>query len=312
MRHPLRQLAATVAALALTLGLAACAGKTDTPAPTTTTSPSGGTYPVTVGSVTLDERPDRIVSISATATEMLFAIGAGPQVVAVDDYSTYPTNAPKTSLSALKPNAEAIAGYRPDLVVLANDTDKIVAQLKTLNIPTLLSPFAAKIDDSYKQIADLGKLTGHTADADALVQRMRDDFDKILSELPRRDQPLSFYYELTTDYYSITSKAFIGSLLAGLGLVNIADAASTDANPFPQLSAEVIIKADPDLIFLADTKCCGQSQSTVAKRPGWAVITAVKNQQVVALDDDIASRWGPRTVDLVRAAADAIAKAPVG
>ncbi len=85
--------------------------------------------PVTVGSLTLDKRPERIVSLSATATEMLFAIDAGQQVVAVDEFSTYPADAPKTTLSGFKPNAEAIAGYNPDLVVLSDDMENIVSKL---------------------------------------------------------------------------------------------------------------------------------------------------------------------------------------
>ena len=92
--------------------------------------------------------------------------------------------------------------------------------------------------------------------------------------------------------------------------MNLADAGN-DTNAYPQLSAETIIKANPDLIFLADTKCCGQSATTVAARPGWDALTAVKNGGVIALDDDIASRWGPRVVDLQRIIVEAAAKAPV-
>jgi iron complex transport system substrate-binding protein len=93
---------------------------------------------------------------------------------------------------------------------------------------------------------------------------------------------------------------------------NVADPADADGakGGYPQLSQEVLVKANPDLIFLADTKCCKQSPETVKARSGWAGITAVKNNQVVALDDDIASRWGPRAVELVRAIVDAVAKVP--
>ena len=272
----------------------------------------GGTARVTLGSVTLDERPERIVSLSPTATEMLFAIGAGPQVTAVDDQSNYPANAPKTDLSGYKPNAEAIAAKNPDLVVLSDDIDKIVAQLGALKIPVYQTPAAATLDDSYRQITDLGSLTGHPTEATSVVETMRSDIAKIVSETPKRDEPLTYYYELDPTYYSVTSKTFIGSLFGQLGLKNIADAADKQGTGYPQLNAEAIIKANPDLIFLADTKCCQQSADAVAKRPGWDTITAVKSGGVVALDDDIASRWGPRVVDLLRAAADAVAKAPVG
>jgi len=300
--------AAGLAALALVLagaGVAAAA----TPAPTAS---SGDTFPVTVGPLTLTARPEKIVVLSPTLTEMVFAIDAGQQVVAVDDNSNFPANAPKTSLSGFKPNAEAIAKYQPDLVLLSNDIDNVVAQLRTLNIPTMLLAYAKTLDETYQQINDIGRLTGHTAAAQALAERMRTDIDKIVAELPRRDRALTYYYELDPTFYSVTSNTFVGTLFTKAGLVNIADPAGKDGNDFPQLSAEFIVKANPDLVFLADSKCCGQSLDTVSQRPGWGELNAVMNRQVINLDDDIASRWGPRVVDLLRTITKAAAEAPVG
>jgi iron complex transport system substrate-binding protein len=298
-------IAAVAAAIALT-GTVACGGSK----PATTQSPSAAAFPVTVGTLTLQTRPEHIVSLSPTGTEMLFAIGAGSQVVAVDDNSTYPPQAPKTSISAFQPNVEAIANYQPDLVLVSNDMNKIVAALAALKIPTFLAPAAQTIDDTYHQIHDLGTLTGHTAQADALAAAMRSQMATLVAGVARRSTPLRYYYELDPTYYTLTSKTFVGSLFASAGMVNIADTASKDANPYPQLSAEAIVAANPDLVFLADVKCCGQSATTVAKRPGWSTVGAVKNGQVVALDDDIASRWGPRVVDLLRAITQAAAAAP--
>jgi iron complex transport system substrate-binding protein len=305
----MRRIASTAVAVAFTLALSvtACGKSTPNPAPT-----SGPSYPVTVGTVTLSQKPTHIVSLSASATEMLFAIDAGPQVIAVDETSNYPATAPKTNLSSFKPSAEAIAAKQPDLVVLSDDIDHIVDQLKTLKIPVYVAPAAKTLDDSYAQIADLGTLTGHSNEATALAQRMRDDIGKLVKDAPKRATPLKFYYELDDTYYSVTSKSFIGSLFASVGLVNIADGSGTADNAYPQLSAETIVKADPDMVFLADTKCCGQSLATVGQRAGWANLKAVKNGQVISLDDDVASRWGPRVVDLMRAITDAAAKAPVG
>jgi iron complex transport system substrate-binding protein len=302
----MRRIPSTVVAVAaaLALTLTAC-GKTANQAPP---APSAA-FPVTVGNVTLSQKPTHIVSLSATATEMLFAIDAGSQVTAVDETSNYPANAPKTNLSSFKPNAEAIAAKQPDLVVLSDDLDHIVDQLKTLKIPVYVAPAAKTLNDSYAQIADLGKLTGHAPEATALAKQMRDDIDKLVKDAPKRETPVKFYYELDDTYYSVTSKSFIGSLFASVGLVNIADGSGTADNPYPQLSAENIVKANPDFIFLADTKCCGQSRATVGKRAGWSNLTAVKSGQVIALDDDIASRWGPRVVDLMRAITTAMAKA---
>jgi iron complex transport system substrate-binding protein len=303
--------AAMTAALTASLFAAGCGGGTsdsaDKPAPQASAS-----FPVTVGSVTLDKRPERIVSLSPTATEMLFAVGAGNQVTAADSNSNYPPEAPKTELSGFTPNAEAVAAKNPDLVVISNDTNKVVDQLTRLKIPVYLAPAAQTLDDSYAQLASLGTLTGHPAEAADVVRRMKDDIAKLTKDLPQRSKRLTYYYELDQTLYSVTSKTFIGSLFASVGLDNIADASDPNGSKggYPQLSQEALVKANPDMIFLADSKCCQQSPETVRERPGWAVITAVKTGQIVALDDDIASRWGPRTVDLLRAIVDAVAKVP--
>ncbi len=269
-------------------------------------------YPVTVGSVTMEKRPERIVSLSPSATEMLFAIDAGPQVVAVDDQSTFPANAPRTDLSGFKPNAEAIAAKNPDLVVLSNDLNKIVDQLTKLKIPVFQAPAANGLDDTYNEVGQLGTLTGHQTEASALTDRMRADIDKIVKSVPPRATPLTYYYELDPTFYSVTSKTFIGSIFSLFGMANVADAADPNGakGGYPQLSQEVLLNGDPDMIFLADSKCCQQSAASVKARKGWSGITAVKTGQIVALDDDIASRWGPRVVDLVQSVADAVVKVP--
>jgi iron complex transport system substrate-binding protein len=302
-----RALTAVIAAATLLLG--ACAHDTDRPE--AASSPQSS-YPVTVGGVTLPQRPERIVSLSPSATEMLFAIGAGSQVTAVDDQSDYPPGVPKTDLSGLKPNAEAIAAKNPDLVVLSDDVNKITDQLTKLKIPVFRTPAAQRLDDTYAQIGQLGTLTGHAAQAGTVTARMRDRIAAIVQGVPKRSTPLSYYYELDPTFYSVTSKTFIGSIFGLLGMTNVADAADPDGSKggYPQLSQETLLKADPDMIFLADSKCCKQSPASVKARKGWSGMTAVKTGQIVALDDDVASRWGPRVVDLVRAVADAVAKVP--
>ncbi|MFC6085026.1 ABC transporter substrate-binding protein [Sphaerisporangium aureirubrum] len=299
------------------LALAGC-GQGDgaaAPASPGTASPSASApaagFPVTVqagnGAVTVPARPARIVSLSPSATEGLFAIGAGPQVVAVDDQSTYPADAPKTDLSGFKPNAEAIVAEKPDLVVLANDTGGIVAALTKVGVPVLLEPAAAKLADSYDQITDLGAATGNAAKAGEVVTGMRQRIER-LTAAPR-DAKLSFYHELDSTPYSVTSDTFIGQIYGLFGLTNIADEAPDPAGGYPKLSGEFVVKADPDLIFLADTKCCAQSKETLAKRPGWSGLSAIAKDQVVLLDDDIASRWGPRVADLVETVGAAVEKA---
>jgi len=175
-----------------------------------------------------------------------------------------------------------------------------------------VAPAASTLDDSYKQLTELGTLTGHPTEAAAEVQHMKDDIAKIVKGVKPHAKPLTYFYELSPDFYSATSKTFIGSVIAQAGLTNIADPADADGKSggYPQLSAESIVKASPDLVFLADTKCCQQSAATVKTRAGWATVTAVQKNQIVGLDDDIASRWGPRVVDLFRQVVDAANAVP--
>lgn len=240
-------------------------------------------------------RPQHIVSLSPTATEMLFAIGAGKQVVAVDDQSTYPKQAPRTKLSGFDVNVEAITQYSPDLVVLSDDAAK--GQFKTLGIKTLVLTAAKQLTDTYRQINQLGTLTGHVAAAENLVAKMKGDIADAVAQVPSRKTKPTTYYELDDTFFSVKSSTFIGSLLELAGLKNIADQAK--GSDYPQLSAEYVVSSDPDVIFLADTKCCNQNASTIASRAGFDAVRAVKQHHVVSLDDDIASRWGPRVTVLL-------------
>jgi iron complex transport system substrate-binding protein len=302
--------------LAGVLGLAGCS-QPDGTAAAPSAQPSkpaatGGGFPVTVqagnGPVILQKRPERIVSLSATATEMLFAMGAGRQVIAVDDQSDYPPDAPKTSLSGYKPNVEAIVATKPDLVVLSDDLEGVIAGLGKIGVPVIHEPAATTIDEAYDQMADLGTATGHGPEATALVAGIKEQFDITLAATPKA-KGLTYYHELDNTPYAATSKTFIGQIYNLFGLVNIADEAPDAAGGYPKLSAEFIAEADPDLIFLADTKCCGQNAKTLAERPGWAGLRAIKSGDVVELDDDIASRWGPRMADMVKAVGQAVRKA---
>ncbi len=244
--------------------------------------------------------PSRIVSLSPTATEDLFAIGAGRQVIAVDKDSNYPANAPHTKLDGYQPNAEAVAAYNPDLVVISNDSNGLVNALGKLHIRVLLEPAVANLKGVYAQLKQLGAVTGNAAGAGALVAKLRSQVTSIVHSVPHASKRLTVYHELEPDYYSVTSKTFIGRVYTLLGLHDIADAAKNAGSGYPQLSAEYIVAADPELIVLADSVCCAQTPAKVAKRAGWEHISAVAHGGVLAVNDDIASRWGPRIVDFIR------------
>jgi iron complex transport system substrate-binding protein len=250
------------------------------------------------GTVTIAAEPERIVSLSPTATEMLYAIGAGDQVVAVDDFSNYPEGTPMTDLSGFEPNVEAVTTYEPDLVVLSFDANDVVAGLQRVDIPVVEFPAAASLDESYEQITQLGAATGHVDEAGELVEDMQADIDDLADQVAERDQPLTYYHELDDQLHTATSQTFIGQVYSLVGLENVADAAD-DGSGYPQVSAELLIDADPDMIFLAD-EAAGVDAADVAGRPGWDQVTAVRNGDIVELDPDITSRWGPRVVEFLR------------
>lgn len=270
---------------------------------TTTTQPADGGFPVVIdapnGPVTIEKKPMRIVSISPTSTEVLFAVGAGVQVVAVDDQSNFPANAPVTDLTGFTPNVEAIASYDPDLVLLSFDPGDVIGGLEALGIPVIMHPTAVSVGDAYTQWEQVGAATGNVPGAADVVAETQMSMSSAVETLPEGTDALTFYYELDPTFYSATSSSFIGGLFELTGMSNIADAADPDGFGFPQLTAEYIIGENPSLIFLADTICCGQTTETVADRPGWSALDAVMSDAVVELDDDVASRWGPRIADLV-------------
>jgi iron complex transport system substrate-binding protein len=315
MRAHAQHLSALVAAAALALGCAACSSSPAGSGAAHADSASTAGFPVTVssfvGNVRVPSRPDAIVSLSPTATEMLYAIGAGSQVKAVDDDSDYPKQAPMTKLSGYTPNAEAIAAYKPDLVVISNNIDGITAKLTSLSVPVLDLPAAANLSQEYTEFDQLGKATGHLTQAEQEVSKLKGEIAKIVASEPAHPKPLTYYYEVSTDpYYTVTSSTFIGNVLSLLGLKSIADAATGAAasGGYPSLSAEFILKSNPDYIILSDTGPTGggQDAATVSSRPGWSVMSAVKDHHIIAVNADIASRWGPRIVDLLQDVAAAL------
>jgi iron complex transport system substrate-binding protein len=295
--------------LALSLAAVTLNACSSTTVHNTVTNTGASSFPVTItatdGTVKISHRPQRIVSLSATATEDLYAVGAGGQVIAVDAYSTYPPQAPRTQLTETSLNIEAIAKYRPDLVVLAEDTNHIVSQLRKLSIPLLLEPPASNLATAYQEINQLGQATGHTTGAARVANNIRSEIAAIVRSTQRPKRPLRVYHELEPTFYSATSRTFVGQVYSMLGLQNIADAAHL-SGPYPQLSAEYIIASDPDLIVLADTVCCKQRRLTAAARPGWRNIAAVKDGGIVPVNDSIASQWGPRVVLFARTVASAV------
>ena len=304
--RPERRLLPTLlVSLALSLVLAACGGVDTVDRATDPTTSPDEQFPVEVLSgpmdkgthLTIQHEPAKIVSLSPTATEMLWEIGAGDQVVAVDDQSDYPKDVPKTKLSGYEPNVEAVLEYEPDLVVAADDTGDLVANLEKARVPTLLLPAAEGLEETYSQMKRLGAATGHEDEATQDVAEMRKAVDQALADAPDADG-LTYLHELTPDLYTASGSTFIGGVYRLFGLENIADRSKVK-DDYPKLSREYVVDADPDLVFLADGQCCGVSLADVEKRAGWEQVAAVRDEQVHVVDEDVASRWGPRVVDFI-------------
>jgi iron complex transport system substrate-binding protein len=286
-----RILRAGLASLALTLGIPLVAGASTTPSPSC------------------------VVSLSPTATETLYAIGAGPQVQAVDKDSNFPTTGlPPASkrIDALNPSVEAILGIcrrtpahpstKPDLVIISYDANSIKEKLRALGVKVVEQDAPSNLGGAYAQIRQLGVLTGHVVAARRLASSIATSINADVASVPAHPtQSLSVYYELDPTFYSVTSATFVGLLMKKLGLVNIADAQATSADAgYPQLNAEYVVSANPQLIFLADTVCCQVTPASLAQRPGFASVSAVVHHHVVSLNDDVASRWGPRLTLLMK------------
>ncbi len=283
--------------LALTLLAAAC-GDDDRVLPTST-PPDAGSFPVTVRGAVIPELPQRIVSLSATHTEVLYEIGAGPEIIGTDLFSDYPVAATETEkIDAFNLSVEAVAALDPDLVILSFDPGDAVSGLAALGIPAVLfsAPGPATLEDVYSEWRDLGAATGHREEAAALVDQVELDIEGILAQKPQTLRAFTYFLELDSTLFTAGSGTLLDAIFGMLGLQNIADPAD---GPFPQLSAEFVIGSNPDFVFLADTVCCGESAETVGARPGWNQMTAINNGDVIELDDSLVSRWGPRVVDLI-------------
>ncbi len=248
-----------------------------------------------------------IVSMSPSATETLFALGAGHQVEAVDKDSNFPlTGLPKKRIDPFNPSAEVIAtickvtkahpSSKPDLVVISYDANSIGEQLGTLGVHVVTQSAPATLADAYGQINTLGSLTGHSPKAASLVKGLKSTIARDVASIAAHPKKvLSTYYELDPTLYSLTSATFVGHLMRLVGVTNIADAVSSPSDGgYPQLSREYVVASSPKLVLLADTVCCSVNYRNFSLRTGFGSISAVKHHHIVGLNDDVASRWGPR------------------
>ncbi|MBI4337221.1 MAG: ABC transporter substrate-binding protein [Chloroflexi bacterium] len=294
-------------ALALVMLLVSCRAATPTP----TTEGPGPLFPLTLTDsngrqVTFQKPPQRIVSFSPAHTETLFAIGAGSLVVGTDRFSDYPAEAnklPKVG-DAFSLDQEKLAALKPDLVYL--DFSSYIPQVERLGVPVLYLKPPTDLEGVFEQVLLLGKLTGHLPEARTLAQHMRERVELIMRQVAPINQGPRVFYELDPTLYTAGPDSFIGDLLKRLRANNIAKGATT---PYPQLSPEAVVQADPQVILLADSSQFGSGAETpesVKARPGWGSISAVRQGRVYSINPDLTSRPGPRIVDGLEALARAL------
>ena len=303
----MRQLTKT---LLTTLTGVACAAATVLTVPSAATAatprayggpgPRSDSLPMTVpsqgGQVGAPARPTRILSLSASATQMLYVIGAGKQVVGVDRYSTWPPGAPRTKFTGGETDAEGYLRLHPDLVVMAYASGTVLKQLQLLHVPTLVLPPAADLAQIYQQMDELGAATGHAASARQAVATLRSYVAGEVRYAAGAGRGRSYFLELSPSYYTATSHTFVGAEMAAFGLRDVADPAG-HGNAYPQVSAEFLLGANPTYVLLADSVCCAVTPASFAHRPGFAALTAVRDHRVTGVNDSLASQWGPHTVE---------------
>ena len=318
-----RRAALAVALLVALALLVACGNEgatataTATAPPEPATAPSAATaapetadasFPLTLSgsdgvAITIPAQPQRIVSVSPGATEILFAIGAGPQVVAVDRYSDYPPAAqalPQLATYLDTADPETVLAQSPDLLVTS--TADQAQQFRSLGIPTLLLDIPTTIDGVYEDTRLLGTATGHDAETQRFIAETRRRVDAVVQRLRDVAQGPTVFFELDNTLYTAAPGSFIGNMLALLHARNVAAGASS---PFPQLTAEAVIAANPEVILLADGGF-GESLATVAARPGWSTTSAVTTGRVIAVDPNLTNRPGARIADAVELLAGAL------
>jgi iron complex transport system substrate-binding protein len=276
--------------------LAAC-----TPQATPTLVPAALTFTDGLGrTVTVDGPAQHIVSIAPSNTEILFAIGAGNQVVGRDEYSDDPEAARSvTNIGSAfdELNTEMIVSLEPDLVLAANiNAPEQVKALENLGITVYYLNNPHTLEEMYGNLEIVAQLTGHEAETATLIESLQKRVAAVDEKIATVSARPSVFYELdSTDPskpWTAGKDTFITLLIERAGGSNIA----ADLESYPQMSLEQIVAADPEYIILGDSMW-GVTSEMVASRPGWENLSAVKNEKVVPFDDDLVSRPGPRLVD---------------
>lgn len=282
------------------------ASPTGTP-PVAESASTETTFPLTLTDdlgreVTIETKPQRIISLLPSNTEILFAIGAGKQVVGVTSYCNYPPEAASREqvggITNQSISIESVVAMEPDLVVASGSQDQVIPVLEEAGLSVIvLEP--ATFEDIFANIELVGRATGHAAEATALTSELRSRVEAVrekVAAIPQEERPAVFYEVWNDPFMTAGPNTFIGQLIDIAGGVNIFADVDED---WPQISPEVIVSRNPDVIVGPDNHRDALATGTIVERPGWATITAVQNNRIYLLNGDAVSRSGPRIVDML-------------
>lgn len=267
--------------------------------PPATPPPGASPFPLTVTDdagreVTIEAEPRRIVSLAASNTEILFAVGAGEKVVGVDQYSDFPPAAREkpTVGGYSRPDLEKIVALEPDLIL--GTGIHVKATLPELERRGLTSVIVDPRDVKgvMEKIRLVGKATGRRKEAEALADALLARVESVAARL-QEAEPVRTFYELSPSLHTAGPGSFVDDLIRLAGGANVAAGAGKE---WPQMNQEALFLADPEVILLADHGA-GETPEQVAARPGWSRITAVKTGRVVAIEPNLVNRPGPRVVE---------------
>jgi iron complex transport system substrate-binding protein len=286
--------------------------------PSSTSAPlaaTSGGFPMTISDdmgrqVRLPVLPQRIISLAPSDTEILFAVGAGDQVVGVTTYCNYPPEAQDREkiggFTANTISVEKIVALEPDLVVAAGAIQQsVIDALEKTDIPVVaLDPNT--LEDVYTTIELVGRLTGHADQAARVVADMQARVDSVtqrLAAVPEAER-LSVYWEVFDEpRMTAGPSTYIGQLIDLAGGVNIFGDVSEQ---YPQINDEEVIQRNPAVIMGADTMGEKLTTAVVAQRPGWDQIDAVRNGRIYLFDGDMVSRSSPRLAQVLEMMAQAL------
>jgi iron complex transport system substrate-binding protein len=295
-------------ALALTVGCRASSPAPDRPAGDGHVVSVRQSFPFTVTDdagrrITLSGPPARIVSLAPSNTEILYALGLGDRIMAVDQQSDYPAEVsrkPRIGGYAV-PDLEQVVAATPDLVLAVGaHLDKAVPAFEAHHLTTLvLDP--KDLDGMLHDLTLVGQAAGQSARAADLVSTLQRRIASVASRV-RGAQPPTVYYELDPLLYTAGPGSFLNDLIVRAGGVNIA---ADTGRPWPKISAERILLRNPDVILLGDM-AAGESAERIRRRPGWQSLRAVQQNRIVSISADLTTRPGPRVVDGLEAIARAL------